>query len=326
MPRYDGSDSRPYDYDPDPDTAPIPVVRTDPTPSPPPPGILESNEPDLGITNSTERRVQLIIGLVALAVVFAIGILLVPGATNHLDTAAIVWLLIMAVVLADTVIIVHKSRNWLASMPPDYVIKAENVRVGAKEFTRIRPALVKALLRLQREENPHKKTILVARQTLVHWLSRRHWMQITSRLVLLGLLAIGLLIVGLEVNWKLFLVSSGEIAFWWSIVVLPLFCLVGFFHWLLWRYSYFAVTDNAVMLLRVMPAFFWWMKQPMPSIALRKIDNTDKEDTWLGNLFGYGYLTVDGAGDRDKAFHDIRWVPQHLDVRKIITAAMEVAF
>ena len=52
------------------------------------------------------------------------------------------------------------------------------------------------------------------------------------------------------------------------------------------------------------------------------ISCAEKIDTALGNLIGYGRLTVDSAATEDQAFHRISFVPAHEHVADVVNSSM----
>lgn len=83
--------------------------------------------------------------------------------------------------------------------------------------------------------------------------------------------------------------------------------------WIFWRlmkwyYGYMEVTDKRFVIGTVMPF-------PLPNydraIQLNKVATCYTDDSTIGNILGYGKLLLDGLGQRDWYFHQLRFVPQH---------------
>lgn len=86
-------------------------------------------------------------------------------------------------------------------------------------------------------------------------------------------------------------------------------CLV----WMAWRwlnlhYSYMFVSDIRVVVGVKFPF-------PFPSrsynVPLNKVQTNDPKDTTLGNVLGYGHLSIDTAGQRDVFWEFLRYVKGH---------------
>ncbi|GEM_PF-3000361 len=162
----------------------------------------------------------------------------------------------------------------------------------------------------------HIRYVISGENDEVLLVCRRHWMFLVKRVATTALVGVGL--------FALSIAYPAQLPMEWVLLIEIVIAAVVWFLSLDWRFSYYVVTNHYLILCRIPPVLLPFMRAPIDPLPLERISLVGNKDNPIGNLIGYGVVTVatNMQANEDAAFNTIEYVPDHEEFVRVLRAAI----
>jgi hypothetical protein len=190
--------------------------------------------------------------------------------------------------------------DWRWDVLPSYT----GNYLSDESFDRIRHLLKQDMLRPE------------VREDRVYWVQRRY-----STVVLVARTV--LMILFLLISIRL-MAWAGEPWFAYPVVVAA---YIGGFaaNYLDWSTRYVMITNRRFIIAHVPPVWLPFIPGSIKQLDVQQIEYRSLEDSVFGNFLGFGDLQLDTKVQQDKWANNIRYLPHHNEIHRMLESVVEPA-